>query len=71
MWDKNLTRQIESNKKKSERFPTTLRKYVSILIRIKGTLDGKYIIISISPRECNNYINNEFANELLIPETNN
>ena len=36
---------------KMEKFPITLQKNVAILFRIKGTLAGKDITISITPSE--------------------
>ena len=41
-----------------------------MLFKIKGTIRGKDITISIAPDERNNYISDEFANELAIPESN-
>ena len=41
-----------------------------MLLQIKGTIRGKDITISIAPDERNNYISDEFANELVIPESN-
>jgi hypothetical protein len=52
------------------RFPKTSRKYVSVLLRIKGTLIGKDVTISIDPTEHNHYTSTECANQLLIPELN-
>ena len=60
---------MEFNNKKIEIFPTTMRNHVSMLFRIKATLDRKDIIISIVVGQYNNYINNELANELMIPKT--
>ena len=61
---------MESYRKKQGRFPSTLKTYVSMLPQIKGTIRGKYITISISPDERNNYISHEFANEIVILRTN-
>ena len=61
---------MDFNIEKKENFPITLQKNVSILFRIKGTLAGKDITISIAPAERNNYISTEFANHLVIPESN-
>ena len=36
----------------------------------KGKLAGKDITIFIAPAERNNYINTEFTNHLVIPESN-
>ena len=41
-----------------------------MLLQIKETIKGKDITISISPVERNNYISDEFANELAILESN-
>ena len=41
-----------------------------MLFQIKGTIRGKCITISIAPNEHNNYNSDEFANELVIPESN-
>ena len=41
-----------------------------MLFQIKGTIRGKDITISIAPDERNNYISDEFANELAILESN-
>ena len=41
-----------------------------MLFQIKGTIRGNDITISIAPDERNNYISDEFANELAIPSTN-
>ena len=53
--------------KKQGRFPSTLKTNVSMLLQIKGTIRGKDITISIALDEHNNYISDEFANELVIP----
>ena len=47
---------MDFNIEKKQNFPITLQKNVAILFRIKGTLAGKDIPISISPAERNNYI---------------
>jgi hypothetical protein len=60
---------MESSNKKG-RFPKTLRNSASVLLRVKGTLGGKYITISIAPIGCNDCISTEFANQLAIPESN-
>ena len=65
-----LTKEIESRTKKQGRFPSTLKTFVSVLFQIKGSIRGKDITISIAPSEWNNYISDEFANELVIPESN-
>ena len=41
-----------------------------MLFQIKGTIRGKDITISIAPDKRNNYISDEFANELAIPKSN-
>jgi hypothetical protein len=41
-----------------------------VLFRIKGTLVGKDIIISISPTQDKNYVSTKCANQLVIPESN-
>ena len=41
-----------------------------MLLQIKGTITGKDTTISIAPGEHNNYISDEFANELAIPKSN-
>ena len=61
---------MESNNKKQGRFPSNLKTCVSVLFQIKWTIRGKDITISIAPDERNNYIGDEFANELAIPESN-
>ena len=66
-WDKKHNK-LESNNQKQGRFPSTFKTYVSMLLRIKGTIRGKDIPISIAPSEHNNYISDEFANELAISE---
>ena len=55
---------------KKWRFPSTLKTFVPMLFQIKWTIRGKDITISIAPNEHNNYISDEFANELAIPESN-
>ena len=61
---------MDFNIEKKQNFPITLQKNVSILFRIKGTLVGKDITISIAPTKSNNYISTEFVNHLVIPESN-
>jgi hypothetical protein len=61
---------MESNNEEKGRFPKTSRKYVSVLLRIKGTLAGKDVTISIDPSEHDNYVSTECANQLLIPKSN-
>ena len=41
-----------------------------MLFQIKETIKGKDITISIAPSERDNYISDEFANALAIPESN-
>ena len=40
------------------------------LLILIGTIRGTDVSISIVPNEHNNYISDEFANELPIPESN-
>jgi hypothetical protein len=40
---------MESNSEEKRRFPKTFSKTIHALFRIKGTLAGKDIIISIAP----------------------
>ena len=61
---------MDFNVEKKEKFPITLQRNFAILFRIKGTLSGKDITISIAPGERNNYISTEFANHLVIPKSN-
>ena len=68
-WDKKHNK-MESHDKKQGRFPSTFKTYVSMLLQIKWTIRGKGITISIAPDERNNYISDEFANELVIPKSN-
>ena len=44
-------KNMDFNIEKKHNFPITLQKNVSILFRIKGTLAGKDITISIAPAE--------------------
>ena len=64
---KNMDFNVENKKKK---IPITLQRNVAILFRIKGTLAGKDITISIAPAKSNNYISTKFANHLVILESN-
>ena len=52
---------MDFNIEKKQKFPITLQKTIAILFRIKGTLAGKDITISIELAESNNYISTEFA----------
>ena len=61
---------MDFNIEKKQNFPITLQKNVAILFRIKGTFVGKDITIFIAPAKRNNYISTEFANHLVIPESN-
>ena len=54
----------------NERFPKTFSKCVDTLFKIKGSLAGRDIIISISPIEGSNYVSPKCANQLVIPESN-
>ena len=56
--------------KRSKIFLSPYKKNVAMLFRIKGTLAGKDITISIAPAERNNYISIELANHLVILESN-
>ena len=62
-------KRMGSNSEKQGIFPSNLKTYVSMLFQIKGTIRGKAITISIALDERNNYISDEFANELAIPRT--
>ena len=68
-WDKKHNK-MESHDKKQGTFSSTLKTYVSKLFQIKGMIRGKNITISIAPDKHNNYISNEFSNELAIPDLN-
>ena len=59
-----------SNSEKQGIFPSNLKTYVLVLIQIKGTIRGKAITIATAPNEHNNYISDEFANELAIRDSN-
>ena len=61
---------MESNNEEKIRFTKTSTKTISLLSRIKGTLAGKDIIISIAPTRDNNYVSTKCANQLVIPESN-
>ena len=61
---------MDFNIEKMQIFPITLQKNVAILFRIKGTLAGKDITISIALAKSNNYISIDFANHLVILESN-
>ena len=61
---------MDFNIENKENFPMTLQRNVAILFRIRGTLAWKDITISIALDESNNYISTEFANHLVIPESN-
>ena len=65
-----MTKEMESQSKNQGRFASTLKTSVSMLFQIKGTIRGKNITISIALDELNNYISDEFANELAIPDSN-
>lgn len=54
----------------NEGFRKTFSKCVSAPFKIKGSLAGKDIIISIDPTQDNNYVSTECANELVIPKSN-
>ena len=44
--------------------------FVPTLIRIKGSLVGKEVLISIDLNQKDNYVSTERANQLVIPESN-
>ena len=44
--------------------------FVHALIRIKGSLAGKEVLISIDLNQENNYVSTKCANQLVIPESN-
>lgn len=54
----------------NERFSRTFSKCVSTLFKIKGSLTGREIIVSINPTKDSNYVSTKYANHLLIPESN-
>ena len=54
----------------NERFPKTFSTCVYTLFKIKGSLAGRDIIISISPTERSNYVSPKCANQLVIPVSN-
>ena len=68
-WDKKHNK-MESRDKKQGKFPSTLKTYVSMLLQIKWTIRGKDITFYIALDERNNYISDEFANELAILVSN-
>ena len=61
---------MESNNEENERFPKTSKVYASVLIRVKGTLGGKNINISINSIGRNNYISTKFTNQLVVSKSN-
>ena len=61
---------MDFNVENKEKFPITSKINVSILFRIKGTLEGNDMTISIVPAEINNCISTEFTNHLMIHESN-
>ena len=63
--------KMESNSEMKEgRFPKTYSMCVRALFKIKGSLAGKEVIISIDPAQNNNYVSIECANQLVILESN-
>ena len=52
------------------RFPKNYSMCVNELVGIKGSLAGKEVLISIDFTRKNNYVSIEFANQLVIPESN-
>ena len=61
---------MDFNVENKEKISITLQRNVAILFKIKGTLSGKDITISIAPAESNNYISTIFANHLVIHDSN-
>ena len=61
---------MDFNVEKKEKIPITLKVNVAIVFRIKRTLAQKDITIYIAPAESNKYIVTEFANHLVIHESN-
>ena len=59
--------KMETN---NERFPKTFSKCADTIFKIKGSLAGRDIIISISPTEGSNYVSPKCANKLVIFESN-
>ena len=64
---KNIKAKMETS---NERFPETHSTYVYKLFKIKGSLAGRDIIISVSPIERSNYVSPECDNQLVIPKSN-
>ena len=64
-------KEIESNSEKKERrFPENYSMFFRTLIKIKGSLAGKEVLISIDLNQKDNYVSTECANQLVIPESN-
>jgi hypothetical protein len=61
---------MESSNENGRVPKTSGKNFTLVLLRVKGTLGGKDITISIVPTKCNNYVTPEFVNELVIPESN-
>jgi hypothetical protein len=56
--------------RKKEDFLKLQKNFASVLLRVKGTLGGKDITISIACPPNNNYVSTKFTNQLVIPESN-
>ena len=64
-------KEIESNSERKEgRFLENYSMFFRMLIRIKGSLVGKEVLISIDINQKDNYVSTECANKLVIPESN-
>lgn len=64
-------KEIESKLEMKEgRFPKNYSMCVHAQIKIKGSLAGKEVLISIDLTQKNNYVSIECANQLVIPESN-
>ena len=63
-------KNMDFNVEKKEKIPITLKVNVAIVFRIKRTLAQKDITIYIAAAESNKYIVTEFANHLVIHESN-
>ena len=55
---------------KQGRFPPTYKKYVDLLLKVNGIIQGKNISITICPTATKNHINVDMANQLIILEQN-
>lgn len=59
---------MEFNNEENGTFPKISTKCIYMLLRFKGTLPKKYIVIYISPTMYNIYISTECANQLMVLE---